>query len=436
MKLIFRIPDSLENKITYYHFILFVILLPFNRFYGELVLISLLLHTIIHINKSGLRPIITTQNLILSSVFLINLAAIIYSSDQKEAFSNIERQLSILLFPTILTLTGLDWQRYRIRILKLFGFTFVLTILYLYADAIHIILYNKLPIRTLFTLAFINHNFSEPIGMHATYLSMYVALSSAVFLHLFLTEKRNNFRFVYGAAVCILLAGLLQLASRSVLIATIILIIPVFSLFMPKGIQKFWFIAISLLVLLIAITGITKIDSFKKRYVGDFKNDITQASINNEILEPRIIRWRYTLQLISHSPIFGYGSGSENRLLKEKYYENKLYNSYLNELNAHNQYLSILLKTGILGLFVFLLTLCYGFALAWRNKDIFLAAFMIIISIVSFSENILDVNKGIFFYAFFFSFFVKQSKPFEGFTRLVKKKQEIPGLFPVFDDQV
>jgi hypothetical protein len=94
----------------------------------------------------------------------------------------------------------------------------------------------------------------------------------------------------------------------------------------------------------------------------------------------------------------------------------------LNELNAHKQYQSITLKTGVIGLFAFLLTLFYGFTIAWRHKDIFLAAFMIIIGIVSFSENILDVNKGIFFYAFFFSFFVMCSKPFDGFKRLVKKR--------------
>lgn len=422
MKNIFVIPDSLENKITYCHLAAFVILLPFDRFYSELVILSLLLHSLIHINKSRLRSVLTFQNLILSSVFLVNLAGLLYTPDKSEALKNIERQLAILVFPIIFSLTGLDWQQYKTRILKLFGLTCVLTILYLYADALHIILYNKLPLKSLFSLAFINHNFSGPVGLHATYFSMYVALSVAVFLHLFLNEKRNNYRLIYAIAIGILLAGLLQLASRSVLIATIILIIPGFPLFMRKGMQRFRFIAVSVLVLLIAVVGITKIDSFKKRYVGDFKNDLTQASINNEILEPRIVRWHYTLQLIEHSPIIGYGSGSEKRLLKEKYFENKLYNSYLNELNAHNQYLSISLKTGIAGLIIFLLTLVYGFAIAWLNRDIVFAAFMIIISIVSFSENILDVNKGIFFYAFFFSFFVMCSKPFEGFTRLIKSR--------------
>ncbi len=420
MKNIFVIPDSLENKITYYHLAVFVILLPFDRFYCELVILSLLLHAFIHINRSGSRSILTVQNLVLGSVFFLSLAGMIWSSDKKEALKDLEKQLTIILFPVIFSIAGLDWQQYKTRLLKLFGLTSVLTVLYLYADAIHIILYNKLPLTSLFSMAFLNHNFSGPVGIHATYLSMYVALSIALFLHLFLNEKRNKYRLLYAVAIGILLAGLLQLASRSVLIATIILVIPGFPLFMPKRIQRFRFIAVSVLILLIAILGITKIDSLKKRYVRDFKDDLTQASINNEILEPRIIRWHYAIELIKHSPVIGYGSGSEKRLLKEKYFETKLYNSYLNELNAHNQYLSILLKSGIAGLIIFLLTLIFGFAMAWLNRDIVFAGFMVIISIVSFSENILDMNKGIFFYAFFFSFFVMCSKPFKGFTRLIK----------------
>src|SRR5687768_953646 len=412
MKAIFNIPDSLENKITWYQLVAFVILLPFDRFYTELVLISLLLHTLIHIDRPGLRSLLTTKNIVLSSVFLLALAGTIYTSDTKEAFKDMQRQLAIILFPVIFSLCRLNMVQYKTSILKFFGFTCVGVVLYLYADAIRILLYNKLSLETLYSMAFINHNFSEPLGLHATYLSMYVALSVAAFSYFFFGEKRNNYRLLYVASIIVLLAGLLQLASRSVLLATVILIVVGFPLLLITGIRRWKFILVAILILLVALAGIIKVDSFKKRYVSELKNDLTQTSINDEILEPRMQRWHYAVQLIKQSPVIGHGSGSEKRLLKEEYFNNKLYNSYLHELNAHNQYLSISLKTGVIGLIIFLLTLLYGFAIAWKNRDIVFAAFMIIISIVSFSENILDVNKGIFFYAFFFSLFVYSSKPF------------------------
>ncbi|HEY2581440.1 MAG TPA: hypothetical protein VGI43_06520, partial [Mucilaginibacter sp.] len=46
-----------------------------------------------------------------------------------------------------------------------------------------------------------------------------------------------------------------------------------------------------------------------------------------------------------------------------------------------------------------------GFNVSLRRKDLLFLTFMLIITFVSTSENLLDVDKGIMFYAFFFSFF-------------------------------
>jgi O-antigen ligase len=97
-------------------------------------------------------------------------------------------------------------------------------------------------------------------------------------------------------------------------------------------------------------------------------------------------------------------------IIKEKYFEKKLFTSYLHEFNAHNEYLSFLIKTGIIGFALFIYVLYFGFAAALQRQDILFLSFMVLISIVAISENFLDVNKGIFFYSFFFSFFLLSSK--------------------------
>jgi O-antigen ligase len=420
MKTIFTIDDSTENKISFYHLALFLILLPFNRFYGQLVIVSFLLHTLIHINKQKLQKIIGWQNLMLSSVFMLNVLGLFWSRDNAEAFKDLERQSTIFLFPLLLSATGLDLAKYKKKLLVLFGITCMASILYLYADALRIIVYYHLPARSLLSPAFMNQNFSEPIGMHATYMSLYVSLSIATFLYYFLEEKNKNSLLLYLIGIAILSGGLLQLASRAVLIATILFVVGVFPFFITDKKIRLKFILVTLSVSLITVYGITKIDPLKKRYVAELRYDLSNPSANNEITEPRITRWRSALPLIKHSLLFGNGSGSEKRLLKENYFENKLYTSYLLELNAHNQYLSFLIKTGVLGLIVFLATLSTGFAAARRSRDIVFISFLIMISIVSFSENILDVNKGIFFYAFFFSFFIYTGKPFAPISRLEK----------------
>jgi O-antigen ligase len=422
MKELFVIKDTQENKISYYHIVAFLVSLPFDRFYSELILISFVLHTLIHINKQKLRPAFTLQTLIISSVFFITLIGILYSQDKTQGLKDLQRQSAILLFPFSLAACGLDLRKYKMNFLLLFSFICVFTVLYLYIDATRIILYYKLPLSNLFTFLFLNHNFSSPINMHATYLSMFVLLSIAVLLYSFLKEPGNGRRLIYFFSILLLLAGLLQLASRAVLVSAII-IAPFFSLLILKGRKRAAFISLIAIVSVVLFFLITNITSFKTRYVAQFKEELVAPSVNSDMPEPRIARWNYVLQLIEKSPVFGYGSGSEKRLLQDIYFRNKLYNSYLNELNAHNQYLSILLKTGILGLFFFLLPIITGFANALKEKDVLFCSFLIITGTVSFSENILDVNKGIFFYAFFFSLFALVGKPFDRLFRF-KRKQE------------
>ena len=218
----FPMNDSLENKIGFYHIACFLVTLPFDRFFSHLVLISFLLHTIIHIRKKQLSSAWNWQTVLLTSVFLLSLIGISWSAYKSEGLKDLERQLAILLFPLAFQLSGLNLQRYRRSILHIFGVTCIITILYLFADAIRVIQYNRLPISSLFYSSFINHNFSAPIQLHATYLSMYISLSVASFVVFFLEEKNNKRSILYIISILILLAGLVQLASKSVLIATLL----------------------------------------------------------------------------------------------------------------------------------------------------------------------------------------------------------------------
>src|SRR5204863_3505039 len=109
-------------------------------------------------------------------------------------------------------------------------------------------------------------------------------------------------------------------------------------------------------------------------------------------------------------------------------FEKGLYISYLNEFNAHSEYLSILIKTGIIGLALFIYTLYFGFMSSIRNRDILFLSFMVIITIVSISENILDLNKGIFFYSFFFPFFLWSDHGRENRDKLLNRESRVVRL--------
>jgi O-antigen ligase len=411
MKQLFLIEDSVANKVSYYHLALFLLALPFDFFYSELILISFGIHTLIHLQKDNLRRVLQKPVLVLCSLFVLSLLAVSYSPDKQEALNIITRQLALLLFPLLFSISNLDMEKYRKNLFCIFGFTCAMTTAYLYADALYTLDYFHLPLSSLFTTMFMNHNFSLPIGIHATYLSVYVAFSLILFLYLLIKNEQPGNKWVYIIFSFILFAGLVQLSSRAAFTAFLLVINGAFPFLLFKGKRRRVFFVAATFFSVCTLLIIVNVDSFKTRYISELKTDLTNNVKIIENTEPRLVRWNVTGELIKGSLVIGYGTGSEKQLLKEKYFEKGLYISYLNEFNTHSEYLGVLLRTGIIGLALFLYILYFGFTSAIQKRDLPFLGFMIIIAVVSVSENILELNKGIFFYSFFFSLFLLKMKP-------------------------
>ncbi len=420
MKNLLSIPDSAENRIHYFFLGAFLLTLPYDRFYNQLALIGLIAHTVIHMRKFIPGEIFNRQNLAVCSVLLLNLAGWFYSPDPKQAGEDTGRQTALLLLPLVLSLSRFPFAKYRERLLVLYALGIAAAILYLYADAFRIILYYRMPLKTILSPVFINQDFSSPIGIHATYLALYASLALVILALRIFYEPDRRLNTIYLLAAAILLAGLLQLASKAVLLATAVSGTGLL-FYLRKGKKRNILVILFFVLAGILVWGISSVDALRKRYVTELKEDFNGHYRPSELAEPRLLRWKYVWRKIQERPLAGYGSGSEKKLLKEVFYEHRLYRSYLNELNAHSQYLSLWLKFGLAGLLVFAWALGYGFITGWRNRDMALVSFIGLIAVVSFSENLLDVNKGVFFYAFFFTFFLKAGQPFRLNTRLDTK---------------
>ncbi|RKR83535.1 O-antigen ligase [Mucilaginibacter gracilis] len=428
MKNIFVIEDSLSNKISYYHLLLLLCSLPFDMFYSHIILISFAIHTLLHIKKANLLKLFTKKVLILQSVFFVSLIFTIHSPDKSEAYNELGRRTLILLIPVLMVLTSFDIYRYRQQLLLGFSLCCTLIVAYLYFDALHVIRFYHYPTKMLFGKAFTNHNFSDPIEMHATFFSLQVGLALVYLITLVLKIKPLSGKLFYMFCCVILSAGILQLSSKSAVAAIVIAVCLVVPYFVLSGKKRYWFIGFSVSIILLLGFVVSQSAAFKDRFIYGLKEDMSQASLN-EPFDPRLARWETALQLIRQSPVIGHGSGSEIRMLKEAYFSKKLYNSYLNGLNAHNEYLSFLLKSGIIGLLTYLATLAYGFKTAINKRDVIFCTFLLLIAIVSLSENVLDVDKGTIFYGLFFSFFMcSQQKNIS-----VDRDKYLPGRQPKAD---
>jgi O-antigen ligase len=250
-----------------------------------------------------------------------------------------------------------------------------------------------------------NHNFAMPIDLHATYFSMYIGLSLVTFIWLMIYSRRSLARYCYALASLLLLAAILQLAARAVGISLLIIFNGILPFLMLKGRKRRNYLFVSLSLTVLSFFAVVSNENLHNRYLVALELDLKGHAGIKEDPEPRMARWYCVWELIRARPLIGYGTGMEVGLLKERYSVHELYDSYNHELNAHNQFLSWYLRAGIGGFLLYMGVLTIGVLQAFRQKDPFLGSFLVLVTCVSFSENILDVNKGIFFFSFFFSFF-------------------------------
>jgi O-antigen ligase len=240
--------------------------------------------------------------------------------------------------------------------------------------------------------------------MHPTYLSMLIVLSIVYALSKIL-QKSGRY-FYYLSSCFILFAGLIQLGSKSAIFSLLIITIFGFPWFLTGQKNRTRFLLYSLFVSVLLVSGIFSLQGFRNRFIVTLQNDLSDSK-GAVSMNGRLERWKVAVDLIKKSPFLGTGSGSEIPLLKESYFEKKMYGPYIFSLNAHNQYLSFFITSGIVGLLIYLGTLGWGLRHSIKNKDVLLFSFIILTIVVSFSEDLLDVNKGIFFYSFFYSFFIR-----------------------------
>ena len=258
-----------------------------------------------------------------------------------------------------------------------------------------------------------------PLDIHPTYLSMYAAISLVYVSRCLVRKSSVSLKFFYGIQILILLAGMVQLGSKSVLAATILIYIAIFFTSSISVKRKFFLSLPALIIVIIVGVVILKNEGFRKKYILDLFDDLQGQMNNLSETDSRLLRWKAAAEVIKRSPFTGYGTGMEKQVLKEEYFKEKLYNSYLRELDAHNQYLGFWISYGIVGILLFLYTLYWGVRRAYLAKDPIFLAFMILMIIVSLSENTLDVNKGIMFYSFFFALFIKATGNLRNSFKLV-----------------
>ncbi len=240
-------------------------------------------------------------------------------------------------------------------------------------------------------------------SIHPIYLSMHCSIA-ILFSFYVLRELRSKIKIaaILGMDITLVLFLLLY-AKKGPLIALII----VFSLFVvfqrKQKLLKPYLLAITTLIFLTIIIPKTRnkfVELLKIENID--KGEVTSTNIRYTIYDT-------AQRLIIQSPWAGYGIGDYNRELVKQYGQDGNQLLVEGKYNAHNQYFSLLLIGGIICLIVFLCTTGMNLIYAIRFNNQLLILLLIFYVIVMFTENILEREAGIIFFAFFLNFFSLKS---------------------------
>jgi len=130
------------------------------------------------------------------------------------------------------------------------------------------------------------------------------------------------------------------------------------------------------------------------------------GNANGHSLTQRFEYWKTACSIIKNNLFFGVGTGDVPAAFEQEYIKD---NSSLRQkwrLRSHNQYLSITVAFGLVGLLWFLITLFYPLFYGNKKMDYLYITFFIIVIISFFTEDTLETQAGVTFYAFLNSFFL------------------------------
>lgn len=120
----------------------------------------------------------------------------------------------------------------------------------------------------------------------------------------------------------------------------------------------------------------------------------------------RLEFWKAAKYIIARNPWFGVGTGDAQRAFNKAYSRtsSKLVHEW--RLRSHNQFLAITVSFGIIGLLIFLISLTYP-VIALKSKLHSLYYLFFAIALISFiTEDTLETQAGLSFFAFFNTLFL------------------------------
>ena len=407
----------MKNKLLYNSAFIFGVVLPLSTKLGNIALaifMAILLFFFKNKPKTGIT-IIWFSTIYLFALLLLGLFLSDNISDTINLFG---RYATYLLIPLLLLFLDKD-QLVYLKKRSLLGLIVGVTIASLVLLTNNFI--NYYSIRPLFTIDkdlfnyyHTYHCFTEILKIYPTYFGLYAILSLIGSLEFILTSMLRRDKILIGLTIPIQLMTILFLNARIITIIVIMLLV-YYSFVLLKKVyfrSKIFFLISIIGIFLLSILLFSSVrktymySRFSQELVWDLTPNINTSYNGKYKADSRIARWEAAFSAIKERPTFGYGSAMEKEILHERFQESGLNFAATNYYDSHNQYLSIAIEFGLIGLSLFLFYLFSNFYFSFQNNDKVSLFFFASLMLVGLFENLFKNNAGIIFITFFSNVFL------------------------------
>ncbi len=239
----------------------------------------------------------------------------------------------------------------------------------------------------------------------SVYFSMF--LNIGLIILLFLKPFKGKTKLLF----CLIFSASIFLISNRVNIFIFILIIFCWLLIEARFYNRTKSLFIIITVIAMSTTVLlTNPRTFKAiQGISNFKID---REANNSF-GTRVLVWDAAFETVKRNLVFGVGPSNAYNVLRNVYKEKRYITPFRERLNAHNQYLQLLIETGVIGFIVLLIVLVLGFKVRINNSiNIYITSIFLI---NCFFESILNRYSGIICFSIFMVslFYIeeRQNKP-------------------------
>lgn len=334
--------------------------------------------------------------------FVWNFATIFYSEYTKAIGPDVTGKLALVFLP-IAILGNSRLNKLEAKQLKI-GYVISLITIVLFAFVKSLILYQKI---------LVNQELSALVGVHASYLSLYISLAFFFVLELFSSTK---FKKIWIGLAIFLLITLALLAARMVLLGFLFALIVWFTL--KKIDVKALVLIVSSIILSIVFslfipeikTRLVEAVNIKQKVELDTPpNEHRTLGIPYGGRAIRLAIWTCAQDVVKEHWVFGVGIGDAQEALQESYKNHAFEFAWkYNRYNAHNLFLETLIASGVIGLGLVFWLFILLFKLSWNANSLYFFGFVVVFFFISNMETTYNVQRGVVYFALFSSIFIAQ----------------------------